>query len=75
MDLNFSRLLHTFSCLLSEGAKGEAMEGSEVLGKDMMEQDEAEKGEKSEERRFKVGELVEFWEESFVSEGVQDRGR
>ena len=29
------------------------MEGSEVLGKDMVEQDEAEKGEKSEERTFK----------------------
>ena len=42
------------------------MEGSEVLGKDMVEQDEAEKGEKSEERTFKVGELVEFWEDSFV---------
>ena len=57
-----------FSCssLMQEGAKGEIMEGSEVLGKDMVEQDEAEKGEKSEERRFKVGELVEFWEESFV---------
>jgi hypothetical protein len=51
---------------LSEGAKGEAMEGSEVLGKDMVKQDKEEKGEKSEERRFKVGELVEFWEESFV---------
>ena len=42
------------------------MEGSEVLGKDMVEQDKEEKGEKSEERRFKVSELVEFWEESFV---------
>ncbi len=37
------------------------MEGREVLIGDEMEQDELETGEK-EERRFKVGKLVEFWE-------------
>ncbi len=42
------------------------MEGSEVLDQDMVEQDEAGKGEKAEERTFNVGELVEFWEDSFV---------
>ncbi len=38
------------------------MEGREVLIGDGMEQDELETGEKEEERRFKVDELVEFWE-------------
>ena len=36
------------------------MEGREVLIGDGMEEDELETGEQEEERRFKVGELVEF---------------
>ena len=44
------------------------MEGREVLIGDGMEQDELETGEKEEERRFKVGELVEFLE------GTKTRG-
>jgi hypothetical protein len=38
------------------------MESREVLIGDGMEQDELETGEKEEERSFKAGELVEFWE-------------
>ncbi len=37
------------------------MEGREVSFEDRVEEDETESGENSEERRFKVGELVEYW--------------
>ncbi len=37
------------------------MEDRDVLVEDRVEQDEAETGEALEERRFKVGELVEYW--------------
>ena len=37
------------------------MEGREVSFEDRVEQDETESVGKVEERRFKVGELVEFW--------------
>ena len=42
------------------------MEVSEMLGLNMVEEDKAEEGNTSEERTFKVGELVEFWEDSFA---------
>ena len=37
------------------------MEGREVSFEDRVEEDETESGENVEERRFKVGELVEYW--------------
>ena len=37
------------------------MEGREVSFEDRVEEDETESGENFEERRFKVGELVEYW--------------
>jgi len=37
------------------------MEGREVLVEDRVEQEETDTGEALEERRFKVGELVEYW--------------
>ena len=37
------------------------MEGREVLVEDRVEQRETETVEAVEERRFKVGELVEYW--------------
>ena len=37
------------------------MEGKEVSFEDRVEQDETESVGKVEERRFKVGELVEYW--------------
>ena len=37
------------------------MEGREVSFEDRVEEDETESGENLEERRFKVGELVEYW--------------
>ena len=37
------------------------MEGREVGFEDKVEQDEIERGQNVEERRFKVGELVEYW--------------
>ena len=43
------------------------MEGREVLVEDRVEQEEADTVEAVEERRFKVGELVEYW-----GGGVQD---
>jgi hypothetical protein len=42
------------------------MEGREVVIEDGVEEDEAETEENCEERRFKVGELVEFWEVALV---------
>ena len=42
------------------------MEVSEMLGLNAVEEDKAEEGNTSEERTFKVGELVEFWEDSFA---------
>ncbi len=38
------------------------MEGKEVECLDRIEEDESEIGEDVGERRFKVGDLVEFWE-------------
>ncbi len=37
------------------------MEGMEVSFEDRVEEDETESGENVEERRFKVGQLVEYW--------------
>jgi hypothetical protein len=42
------------------------MESSEVSVEDRVEDHEAERTEKVEERRFKVGELVEFWDSALV---------
>ena len=50
------------------------MEGREVYVDDTMEEDDVEQGENVEERRFKVGELVEFWEGASVRGNRTDSG-
>jgi hypothetical protein len=50
------------------------MEGSEVVIEDGVEVDEAETVENCEERRFKVGELVKFWEGALVRVNRTDSG-
>jgi hypothetical protein len=42
------------------------MEGREVSFEDRVEEDETESGANVEERRFMVGELVEYWAGAFV---------
>jgi hypothetical protein len=50
------------------------MEGREVDFDDKVEEDDLEQGEHVEERRFKVGELVEFWEGASVRGNRTDSG-
>jgi hypothetical protein len=50
------------------------MEGHEVQFEDRVEQDEAKKGENTEERKFRVGELVELWEGTMVRGYTTDGG-
>ena len=50
------------------------MEGSEVQFEDRVEQDEAETGENTEERKFRVGELVELWEGTMLRGYRTDSG-
>ena len=50
------------------------MEGREMVIEDGVEEDEAETEEHCEERRFKVGELVEFWEGALVRGNRTDSG-
>ena len=57
-----------------ESVVGESMEGREVDFEDRVEEDELEQGENVEERRFKVGELVEFWEGAWVRGNRTDSG-
>ena len=44
------------------------MEGREVSFENRVEEDETESGVNVEERRFKVGELVEYWEGSSLGD-------
>ena len=50
------------------------MEGREVLVEDRVEQEETDTGEALEERRFKVGELVEYWGGAMVRGYRTDSG-
>ena len=50
------------------------MEGSEVNVEEGAQDQEADRSEKEEERRFKVGELVEFWESKLVRGHRTDSG-
>ena len=61
MSLSFCRLLLGLGSavfLLSWGSEVNVEEGAQ--------DQEADRSEKEEERRFKVGELVEFWESTLV---------
>ena len=57
-----------FFCLVG------TMEGSEVNVEEGAQDQEADRSEKEEERRFKVGELVEFWESTLVRGQRTDSG-
>ena len=57
-----------------KGEIGGTMEGREVVIEERVEQDEAESGKALEERRFKVGELVEYWGGAMVRGYRTDSG-
>ena len=57
-----------------KGEIGGTMEGREVVIEERVEHDEAESGKALEERRFKVGELVEYWGGAMVRGYRTDSG-